>query len=161
MNFIKQYESSSDNEEEPQQQEAPFCFSSKSFYTTTTVAPNDISLSTVQHEASENGHNEERSNSRVSYISDIDIVDYVGQDKLESIVNDDPYIDSDIESEGSSLYGPSQDKLDNIGHDDTYPDSDNSFESEGSLYVPSAKDENMAYYSDISDEESKQQQKKF
>ena len=81
MEFIRQYESSSDSEEEPQQQEAPFSFSSKDFYNSNTVTPKGISLSTVQYEASENDHNEERCNSRMSStFSDIDFADYLSKD---------------------------------------------------------------------------------
>ena len=111
MEFIQQYESSSDNEEEPQQQEAPFSFSSKDFYNSNTVAPKDISLSTVQYEASENGHNEERCNTRVSNVSSIDFVEYVSQDfdniSLDNIEHDSTFTpnvskDNEVVSEPSS-----------------------------------------------------------
>ena len=125
MEFIKQYGSNSDSEEEPQQQEAPFSFSSKGFYKSNTVAPKGISLSTVQYEASEKDHNEERCNSRLSStVSDIDFADYLSRDTLDNI--------------------------EHIEHDD----DDISIESEGSEYVPSQEDLKRAYSDESSDEES-------
>ena len=139
MEFIQQYESSSDTEEEPQQQEAPFSFSSKGFYNSNTVASKGISLSTVQYEVSENDHNEERCNSRLSStVSDIDFADYLSKDTLDNIEHDDPYTDSDIsiESEGSE-YVPSQEDL-------KMADSDENFDEESNPMSPIPQKKNVS-----------------
>ena len=128
MEFKKQCRTNSDNEKETQQ-EATFSFSSKAFYTPTS--------STVQCEASENGHNEERCNSQASNVSSINFVDYVSHDKLDDSEHDDTEYDDPY-------------------HDHDH-DTDN--ESESSLYEPTAEDKKMERYDDKDDltyaEESK------
>ena len=202
MEFINQY--GSDYEEEsPQQgsfslssknlseegslqqgsQQGSFSFSSKNFYNSNTVAPKGISLSTVQYEASENGHNDDhnepRCHSRVS--STVEFGDYVegpldyNADDLECLPFQEDFIDQDQISESDiSIQGDGfdnnydeesetiiteQHKIDNIDnteHDVPHSDLDITIESEGSEYVPSKEEEEMFEFDKNSDEESKQ-----
>ena len=178
MEFINQY--GSDYEEEsPQQgsfslssknlseegslqqgsQQGSFSFSSKNFYNSNTVASKGISLSTVQYEASENGHNDDhnepRCHSRVS--NTVEFGDYVegpldyNADDLECVPFQEDFIDQDQISESDiSIQGDgfdnnydeesepiiteqhNIDNIDNIEHDDPHSDLDISMESEGS-----------------------------
>ena len=153
--------SSKNLSEEESLQQGSFSFSSKNFYNSNTVAPKGISLSTVQYEASENGHNDDhnepRCHSRVS--STVEFVDYVegpldyNADDLECVPFQEDFIDQDQISESDiSIQGDgfdnnydeesepiiteqhNIDNIDNIEHDDPHTDLDITIESE---YVPS------------------------
>ena len=112
------------------------------------MTPKGNSLSTVQYEASENDHNEDRCNSRMSSnedrcnsrmsstFSDIDFADYLSKD----------YSSKDT-LECSRSPTPN-----NIEHDDTYLDLDISIdESEDSEYVSSQDDLTMIASDEYSD----------
>ena len=174
--------SSKNLSEEESLQQGSFSFSSKNFYNSNTVASKGISLSTVQYEASENGHNDDhnepRCHSRVS--STVEFGDYVegpldyNADDLECVPFQEDFIDQDQISESDiSIQGDgfdnnydeesepiiteqhNIDNIDNIEHDVPHTDLDITIESEGSEYVPSKEEEEMFEFDKNSDEESK------